>query len=226
MTLVVYDCVAHELTRFALEESLNQIDPKAVHIWTNKPKFFFGLGQVFETKTSKELLEAEEVLWYQAPAKLTTSHVLVVQWDGWVLNGNLWKDEFLAYDYIGAPWPWHLHDRVGNGGFSLRSTRLMKLLADKSSPFPLKMPSDEVICRRYRGALEMFGFKWPPESLASEFSLEHGEMRSTFGFHDLQNWTRLLPQSKVQQLVALANDYVRQKPGYQEMANSFLETAS
>ena len=31
--------------------------------------------------------------------------VMVIQEDGYIVNPNLWDDEFLEYDYIGAPWP-------------------------------------------------------------------------------------------------------------------------
>ena len=34
-----------------------------------------------------------------------TSHCLIVQADSFVVNSDLWKDEFLKYDYIGGPWP-------------------------------------------------------------------------------------------------------------------------
>ncbi len=34
-----------------------------------------------------------------------TSHCLFVQADSFVVNADLWKEEFLEFDYIGAPWP-------------------------------------------------------------------------------------------------------------------------
>jgi hypothetical protein len=42
-----------------------------------------------------------------------TSHCLIVQWDGYVLNTNSWLSEYLQYDYIELHGP-----MVGNGGFS------------------------------------------------------------------------------------------------------------
>src|SRR5215475_11579638 len=60
-----------------------------------------------------------------------TDHVLLIQWDGYVINPSAWKDEFLACDYIGAKWFWHDDGhRVGNGGFSLRSRKLLAALQD------------------------------------------------------------------------------------------------
>src|SRR5476651_2455270 len=34
---------------------------------------------------------------------IDTDFALIVQDDGWVVNGNNWRDEYLNYDYIGAP---------------------------------------------------------------------------------------------------------------------------
>src|SRR5437773_4293751 len=30
-----------------------------------------------------------------------TAHVLLIQWDGYVINASAWREEFLAFDYIG-----------------------------------------------------------------------------------------------------------------------------
>src|SRR5690349_21024666 len=62
---------------------------------------------------------------------LTTSHALLVQWDGYVINPLAWEHSFLACDYIGAKWFWQPEgQRVGNGGFSLRSRKLLEALGD------------------------------------------------------------------------------------------------
>ena len=56
-------------------------------------------------------------------AYFSGEHVLIVQWDGFILDGKCWNPRFLDFDYIGAPWP-DAARTVGNGGFSLRSRRL------------------------------------------------------------------------------------------------------
>ena len=65
-----------------------------------------------------------------------TKFFIVLQYDGFVLNGNCFSETFLDYDYIGAPWPHFDFHKVGNGGFSLRSTRLMHAVE------PLLEPQD------------------------------------------------------------------------------------
>ena len=69
---------------------------------------------------------------------IKTSHVLIVQWDGFIVNTKKCQKNFLLYDYIGAPfiprikssaYSRDLNDDfyvVGNGGFSLRSKKLIE----------------------------------------------------------------------------------------------------
>jgi hypothetical protein len=52
--------------------------------------------------------------------------ILIYQEDSIVFNTNI--NDFLQWDYIGAPWPRHQNDTpngVGNGGFSLRTRKVM-----------------------------------------------------------------------------------------------------
>jgi len=58
-----------------------------------------------------------------------TDYVLTFQSDGFILNPDAWTKDFFDYDYIGGSEP-HSRDIVGNGGFSLRSKRLMKFVAE------------------------------------------------------------------------------------------------
>src|SRR5438128_11149231 len=62
-------------------------------------------------------------------AHIDTPHVLLVQWDGYVVNPLAWRGAYLDCDYIGAKWFWAPEGlRVGNGGFSLRSHKLLEAL--------------------------------------------------------------------------------------------------
>ena len=86
-------------------------------------------------------------------AHVDTAHVLLVQWDGYVVNPAAWRAEFLDYDYIGATWFWHDDSmRVGNGGFSLRSRKLLSALQDPR--IVLTEAEDVTICRAFRPLLE------------------------------------------------------------------------
>jgi hypothetical protein len=112
-----------------------------------------------------------------------TSHCLIVQWDGHVADGARWCEEFLEYDYIGASWP-QFDDghSVGNGGFSLRSRRLMETF--RHPDFIGHHPEDIAICRTNRGLLEQLGLRFAPIGLADRFSAERaGDPATAFGYH-------------------------------------------
>jgi hypothetical protein len=120
-------------------------------------------------------------------AHLETQHVLCVQWDGYVLDSTRWDPAFLDYDYIGAPWP-HFEQgmRVGNGGFSLRSRRLVEACA----VLPISDEAEDVtICRTHRRLLEQrFGLRFAPEELAQRFAYERmTPTGNEFGFHGALN---------------------------------------
>ena len=123
---------------------------------------------------------------------VSTGHALCVQWDGYVVNGAAWRSEFLDYDYIGAVWP-HFSDehRVGNGGFSLRSRRLLEACRDL--PFDGVEAEDMAIARSNRVRLERDGMRFAPEPVADKFAYERrAPTGREFGFHGAFNLVRYL----------------------------------
>lgn len=126
---------------------------------------------------------------------IDTKYFLLFQNDGWILNPDAWDDEFLNYDYIGAPWAWEEYP-MGNGGFTLRSKSLMEECS-KVITHPYE-PEDLVICMKYKSHLEDKGFKFAPREVAEKFSLEKNfryrdKWNGQFGFHDIEktdisNW--------------------------------------
>ena len=145
-----------------------------------------------------------------------TDFALVVQDDGWVLDGKLWRDEYLNYDYIGAPthlahvltpegdywsrgfaWAEHLEVNsravpVLNGGFSLRSRKLMQVFAeypqlhvvvpapDQLTQYPFGMSwsndalnEDVQLTGILRPQLEALGLRFPSTELAASFAIEY-----------------------------------------------------
>jgi hypothetical protein len=146
-----------------------------------------------------------------------TSHALCVQWDGYVLDAGGWDPAFLDYDYIGAPWP-HFADghAVGNGGFSLRSRRLLatctKLLLDEEA-------EDIAICRRYRPLLEEhWGIRFAPEAEARRFAYErHPPSGREFGFHGSFNMVDLLNPSAMAEIFSTLEPHVMNRLEHREL---------
>lgn len=122
-----------------------------------------------------------------------TSHALVMQWDGFVSDPARWSAEFLDWDYIGAPW-YHggSAGSVGNGGFSLRSRKLLQALREIDHP-DSREPEDMAICVTLRPKLEaMYGIRFAPLEVAQRFACEYGVFRNTFGFHGMHNFAHVL----------------------------------
>ena len=125
--------------------------------------------------------------------------VLIYQEDSCALKSNI--DDFLEWDYIGAPWPEAQNDNiigVGNGGFSLRTKSIMLEIIDKISPFStiysestieymknvqLIIPPEDVYF-----TLNMLNLnigKLATRDIAGLFSSETIFNKTSFGFHNL-----------------------------------------
>jgi hypothetical protein len=112
---------------------------------------------------------------------IKTDFLLIVQWDGYVLRSDAWLPEFLEYDYIGAPWNFYTEKQVGNGGFSLRSKRLMQFMSIQEGK---AHPEDDFICRStITDTLETNGFKIAPLEIAKKFASESYPYEGQFGWH-------------------------------------------
>lgn len=138
---------------------------------------------------------------------IDTDHCLTIHSDGFVINPRLWDNDFLKYDYIGSPWshtiPYYGQKyRVGNGGFSLRSKKLINLCRN----IPSTGHEDANISIRWRDALENHGCKFAPVDVAMRFSLEESipecpfDLNLCFGFHG-RGTSELRSQEDNQQLL-------------------------
>lgn len=109
------------------------------------------------------------------PEIMQEDFCLIVQHDGMATNPDAWTNDFFTYDFIGAKsWKFLTPPVVGNGGFSMRSQKLMQAIKNINIP-----PShdndgeDAQICRYYRPDLEQkFGIKFAPGHVADRFSME------------------------------------------------------
>lgn len=139
---------------------------------------------------------------------ITTEFCLIVQPDGFVTNPLMWSDSFLNFDYIGAPWDIALSQLalyscnmglfdldkvpiiVGNGGFSLRSKKILTE-ASKLDYDNLSIPEDNFYCIYKRKQLKDLGIKYADIPTAKRFALEcpidmnekNITLDAHFGFH-------------------------------------------
>jgi hypothetical protein len=140
-----------------------------------------------------------------------TSHVLIVQWDGFVLHPQAWDPAFLECDYLGAPWGRAQHGHwVGNGGFSLRSRRLLQALMQPALRARWHHPEDICIAQTLRDALQaQHGIRFGDLALARRFAYENEPPPGPcFGFHGMVNLHHALPPSELGALLQQLPDGV------------------
>jgi hypothetical protein len=194
-TLVCIDCQYPRLALRALRLTLAQCEYPAVKLFTDALDIAPELDARIELVPIRRISSAAEYSRFvikELAHQVTTDFVQIVQWDGYVINGPAWTDEFQKYDYIGARW-WFREDgwNVGNGGFSLRSRRLLEALQDPE--ILVEHPEDDVICLVYRELLQdRYGIRIAPAELADRYSFEGAPPTlREFGFHRLFNFPLL-----------------------------------
>ncbi|MEP7083143.1 MAG: DUF5672 family protein [Betaproteobacteria bacterium] len=188
VTLCCIDCVNHDLALAAIGQCLQKCTFARTLFVTDATPALAGIDVLrIAPLTSRE--GYSHFVIKELVHHVETEFVLLVQWDGFVINAGAWEDAFLDYDYIGARWGWETDGHaVGNGGFSLRSRRLLAALADPHiADYPIE---DVAICRTYRSYLEStHGIRFAPDGVADRFAFEATYPQGLpFGFHGLFNF--------------------------------------
>lgn len=180
ITLVGIDCLDIDRLIFAAEICRKHIEFESVKLFTSLSsdnEFIVRINSI----TNRE--EYSYFVMKELSKFIETKYILIIQWDGFILNPFNWNDDFLNFDYIGAPWWYNDEFNVGNGGFSLRSKRLMEALSADNT-IEEHHPEDHVICRVLGENLKKQGFKFADEKTAIEFSVENQVWDQQFGFHN------------------------------------------
>ncbi|OGR26728.1 MAG: hypothetical protein A2X83_13040 [Desulfuromonadales bacterium GWD2_54_10] len=189
VTLLAIDCIQPEMACRALKYSAREINFSEVLLFTSADLVCQGI-------TIRNIDELSDLAGYsrfclkKLFSHVSTDFIITVQADGFIINPHLWRDEFLEYDYIGAPWPasapWCARNRVGNGGFSLRSRRFMELAALLDDDFKHE---DVFITNTQYDYFITHGCRYAPVEVAMRFALEakvpecEYDLNNCFGFH-------------------------------------------
>ena len=207
VTLVAMTSVNVKATIQAMEYSMRGIDfGDAVLITHKKP---FGLPKTIRYSHTSKLTNIDDFNYkmvYELGDHIKTDYALIVHADGFVVHPEMWRDEFLDYDYIGAPWPLPKEGdtttyrdiygnicRVGNSA-GIRSKRLMDFPKKANVPWEgeyaygkMWFYEDGFICCKIRHLLEAEGMRIAPLEVAKYYS--HEQMISEvqgitpFAFH-------------------------------------------
>jgi hypothetical protein len=191
VTLCCLDCAYYALAADALRATLSKCDFAAALFFSDRDCHVNGVRFV-PTERITSSAQYSNFLIHNLHEYIDTDYVLIIQYDGFVLNPGAWDPRFLQYDYIGAKISINKRSIVGNGGFSLRSRRLLRALRDdfeirRYDAFREPYSEDLAICDTYRDILESrHGIRFAPEAVADRFSPELTPPTvHNFGFHNL-----------------------------------------
>lgn len=227
VTLLAATAVGIEDTVEALQASMRHIRFAAVKLLAPVAPHTLPAGIELARIPPMDFLGYSRFILAELHRHFVTSHCLVVQADGFVVDAGKWRKEFLDFDYIGAPWAdhvlvqpgnWKLHldrNRVGNGGFSLRSRKLMQVAAGidfNRLDFPLRS-EDLVLCHFLHGQMCAQGISFAPAELAAQFSMESTEhlygqtLDTVFGFHGKALLPEVLQRQPAETFAGLRKQY-------------------
>jgi hypothetical protein len=190
VTLAAITSVAVAPTIEAVQRCIDQIDFGRVLFLSDiePPAELTGTIEWRRIPALRSRQQYSEFMLRNLHRHVETSHILCIQWDGFVLDPSRWSSDFLDHDFIGAPWPQFKDSHVvGNGGFSLRSLRLMQACAELT--YDDGEPEDTWICRTVRPELEeRYAMRFASPTVAKRFAYERTPATGEeFGFHGVFN---------------------------------------
>jgi len=187
ITLLSLNCVDPIQSAKALLYSSKDIEFADMILVSNKkPDNLPSNIKFFETKNSTHS-DSFKFAYEELPDLINTEFYLSIHDDGFIINPHLWDDNFLNYDYIGAPWKnYGQRNRVGNGGFVLKSNKFIQLTRNIKH---LGGHDDGELTNTYYDYFTSNGCTYAPVEVAMRFSLESKisecqySLENCFGFH-------------------------------------------
>lgn len=193
VTLCVADCLNPQLALQAIEKSQQGCEFHSAILFTDQPMPHAQGCKIVPIRTLQSIHDYSRFMLRELAPHIDSRFALIIQWDGYVIDPKAWNAQFFDYDYIGAKWPWHQDGmNVGNGGFSLRSKKLLEATSSSAFDYLEGVNEDDQICRHHRHALiGQHSIRFAPVSVADQFSYEYAAPDTpTFGFHGLFNMWR------------------------------------
>jgi len=173
-----YFCPGWSLWVFASEENIEFVKSLLGHNLSRTNIIIFTKGNITINQYNNLLLNRK--FWELIDAE----RCLIFQTDTIIRRFGI--NEFMEYDYIGAPWP-HKNNRIGNGGLSLRRRTEMISAINNQSCISVEN-EDEFFSRWiYRdGSTSIV----PSYETALSFSVENIYHPNSLGAHQLFKWSQ------------------------------------
>lgn len=187
VTLLAMTSVKVMETVKALVYSMQGIDFGEVVLVSHRKPLYLPKGITFKyTSKLTDINCFNYKMVYDLTDYVQTDFCMIVHYDGFIVHPEMWRTEFLEYDYIGSPWPYleissYMDSqgnicRVGNS-VSMRSKRLLdfpriadfKWEAMEDGTFH----EDTFLCCKHKNEMEAAGLRWAPIDVAKYFAHEH-----------------------------------------------------
>ena len=210
-TLVAVATTEVEKAAMALRYSMVDIKFKKVLLignynpWNLNPDIHFELIKPF-----RDVGEWGKFIVFDLYKFIDTKYIILIHPDGFIVNPDMWDEEFKNYDYVGAPWPkpkdsfsyktdsGRIID-VGNS-VSLRSKRILEipsLLGLKWESFYGNYHEDGYLCVHNRELLEKNGIQFADKETAYRFGIEtflkEFKNHKAFTFHKWFGYNKSYP---------------------------------
>lgn len=207
VTLVCFAIPGHyQASIKAIEYSIREINFFKSILFTDQlQKPINGIEQIKIPKFNN-VYDWGEFVVFKLYKFIQSEFIILIHDDGFIVNPKAWNNNFLKYDYIGAPWPPIYRDknnelvRVGNS-VSLRSKKILELPSQLQLEWSLaadvKFHEDGFICLKHRKILMQNKILFAPFDIACNFSREktfkENKNIKTFAFHKWQGNNRVYP---------------------------------
>lgn len=187
--LIIIDCIREHDALEILEHCSNMINFGGLKLFTDK-KVKCNFADIIQIETIDTIQKYSDFC-LKLNNYIDNDFVLTIQRDGFILNPNLWDNNYLCFDYIGAPWRnfGQYSNDIGNGGFSLRSKYFLEYSASFKSTNGL--PEDYFLNEINFDKAKKFDINYPDLNIALKFSVENFvpkvknklNLHNSFGFH-------------------------------------------
>jgi hypothetical protein len=184
VTLIAVSDVNIEDTIKALEYSCRDIKFACVKFVSyHKPNYLPSYIDYIPDTPTGNIDNWNYKMVYELGGHVDTEFAMLIHSDGFIVNPDQWRSEFLEYDYIGAPWSSDNHllkdingeqIRVGNS-VSIRSKKLMDLpkkIGMEWRAFNGYTNEDGWICINNRHIFKENGMKFADIDIAKYFAHE------------------------------------------------------
>ncbi|MEO7762152.1 MAG: hypothetical protein ABIS68_09615, partial [Casimicrobiaceae bacterium] len=219
VTLICIDCQRHALALAAIEQSMLRCRFAEVVWFTDQAPVIDELRVVpiepLTTAAQRFRFVAQRVAEHVA-----TSHVLLIQWDAFVVNPSAWRDDFLDYDYIAPRASSAARLPSGDEGIALMSTRILRALAltvgAGDDTIGIKRAVDQAARHDARTTTPL---RIAPRSMRNRFAFgEDPPVGQPFGFQGVYNMWMYLRAADLGALLQMATPDVLASPSLFSLA--------